>query len=215
MVTTRDEGLWRSMWSYKDHGKSYEAVYERQHALGFRWLHESFGTNWRMVEIQAAVGRIQLKRMAQWQSDRAANAKAIAEVCASFTALRVPAFKCNARACANTYTTSCATNAGCVHANYKFYAYINLEQLNEDWTRDNVIEAINAQGVPCNQGSCSEVYLEKSFNGTGWRPERRLPTAQLLGETSLMFLVHPTLTSADIKKTCDAIVHVMRMVSKA
>ncbi len=196
MVTTHDEGLWRSMWSYKDHGKSYEAVYERQHPLGFRWLHESFGTNWRMLEVQAVVGRIQLKRMAQWQAMRASNAKTIADVCASFKALRVP-------------------QAEGVHANYKFYAYINPAQLNEGWTRDKVIDAINAEGVPCFQGSCSEVYLEKAFDGTSWRPESRLPTAQQLGETSLMFLVHPTLTQADIQKTCHAITHVMRMASKA
>ena len=61
MVTTNDESLWRKMWAYKDHGKSYEAVYEREHPEGFRWLHESFGTNWRMTEMQAVIGRIQLK----------------------------------------------------------------------------------------------------------------------------------------------------------
>ncbi len=211
MVTTRDEAIWRSMWAYKDHGKSYEAVYERQHAPGFRWLHESFGTNWRMLEIQAVVGRIQLKRMVQWQTRRAANAKAIAGTCALFKALRVPAFQCNAKGC----TQACAKTGGCVHANYKFYAYINPAQLNEGWSRDKVKDAINAEGVPCVQGSCSEVYLEKAFDGTGWRPGCRLPTARQLGETSLMFLVHPTLTEADIQKTCNAITHVMGMASKA
>ena len=45
MVTTNDEALWRAMWAYKDHGKSWAAVYERQHPPGFRWLHEGFGTN--------------------------------------------------------------------------------------------------------------------------------------------------------------------------
>lgn len=208
MVTTRDEALWRKMWAYKDHGKSYEAVYERQHPPGFRWLHESFGTNWRMLEMQAVVGRIQLKRMAQWQTKRAANAQAIANACARFKALSVPAFKCNGKVCADTC-------AGCVHANYKFYAYINPAELNAGWTRDKVIDAINAAGVPCTQGSCSEVYLEKAFDGSGWRPEARLPTARRLGETSLMFLVHPTLTEAEIQKTCEAIAHVMCKASKA
>ena len=215
MVTTRDEALWRSMWAYKDHGKSYEAVYERQHAPGFRWLHESFGTNWRMLEMQAVVGRIQLKRMAQWQTRRAANAKAVADACASFKALRVPAFKCNAQTCAEACVRACVERAGCAHANYKFYVYIDPAQLSEGWTRDKVIDAINAEGVPCFQGSCSEVYLEKAFDGTGWRPEVRLPNAQKLGETSLMFLVHPTLTEADIQKTCHAIAYVMGMASKA
>lgn len=215
MVTTNDEALWRTMWSFKDHGKSYEAVHERQHPPGFRWLHESFGTNWRMLEMQAVVGRIQLKRMAQWQALRAANAKAIADICASFKALRVSVFQCNAKTCAEGCVSACAQHAGCVHANYKFYAYIDSAQLREGWTRDKVIEAINAEGVPCFQGSCSEVYLEKAFDGTGWRPEARLPTARQLGEASLMFLVHPTLTEADIQKTCSAIAHVMLMASRA
>jgi dTDP-4-amino-4,6-dideoxygalactose transaminase len=209
MVTTNSDPLWRNMWAYKDHGKSYEAVYERQHPPGFRWLHESFGTNWRMLEIQAVVGRVQLKRMTQWLAKRTANAQALANACAGFKALLVSTFKCSTQTC----TDACASS--CVHANYKFYAYINSMALNEGWTRDRVIDAINAEGVPCNQGSCSEVYLEKAFDGTGWRPESRLPNAQQLGETSLMFLVHPTLTDADIQKTCNAIEHVMQIASKA
>ena len=209
MVTTRDEALWRSMWAYKDHGKSYEAVYERQHAPGFRWLHESFGTNWRMLEMQAVVGRIQLKRMAQWQVLRATNAKAIAEACVSFKALRVVVFQCNAKTCAD----ACAERAGCVHANYKFYVYINPAELNEGWTRDKVIDAINAEGVPCFQGSCSEVYLEKAFDNTPWRPSRRLPVARELGETSLMFLTHPTLTDAELERTVEAVNQIMSSAS--
>jgi dTDP-4-amino-4,6-dideoxygalactose transaminase len=168
-----------------------------------------------MLEMQAVVGRIQLKRMAQWQAMRAANAKAIKEACASFKALRVPVFQCNTKTCAETCVSACAESSGCMHANYKFYAYINPVELNDGWTRDKVIDAINAEGVPCFQGSCSEVYLEKAFDGTSWRPERRLSTAQQLGETSLMFLVHPTLTEADIQKTCNAITQVMRMASRA
>jgi dTDP-4-amino-4,6-dideoxygalactose transaminase len=165
--------------------------------------------------MQAVVGRIQLKRMEQWQARRAANVTAIAGTCASFKALRVPAFQCNAKSCAEACVSACVQRVGCTHANYKYYAYINPAELNEGWTRDKVIDAINAEGVPCFQGSCSEVYLEMAFDGTGWRPEGRLPNAQQLGETSLMFLVHPTLTEADIQKTCNAIAHVMGMASKA
>ena len=210
MVTTNDEALWRAMWSFKDHGKSYEAVYERQHPPGFRWLHESFGTNWRMLEMQAAIGRIQLKRMTDWTAARARNARAISESFKRFTALRVPGFKCGG--CSG----SCGPRAaghGCVHANYKYYAYVRPEFLANGWSRDRIIEEINASGVPCYQGSCSEVYLEKAFDNTGWRPKERLPVAKELGETSLMFLVHPTLTDAEIQKTCDAIERVMSIAS--
>jgi dTDP-4-amino-4,6-dideoxygalactose transaminase len=208
MVTTNDESLWRAMWSFKDHGKSYEAVYERQHPPGFRWLHESFGTNWRMLEIQAVIGRIQLKRMSDWTSARKRNAEAIADVCSRFKALRVPRVRCSG--CSGGCQRQ---DSACEHANYKCYVYVEPEFLDSGWSRDKIIDAINAEGVPCYQGSCSEVYLEKAFNETGWRPKERLPIAKELGETSLMFLVHPTLTESEITKTCEVITKVMSAIS--
>ena len=206
MVTTNDRDLWSAMWSYKDHGKSWEAVYERQHPPGFRWLHESFGTNWRMIEMQAAIGRIQLGRMADWTSKRGANAKKIADALDPFAkasgAIRLPEVLC--ASCSDT-----ACSKGCVQAYYKFYAYVRPQNLAPNWSRDRIVEEITARGVPCFQGSCSEVYLERAFDGTGWRPEPRLSIAKELGETSLMFLVHPTLTRGEMEKTAAAIREVL------
>ncbi|MCO7516718.1 DegT/DnrJ/EryC1/StrS aminotransferase family protein [Pseudomonas guariconensis] len=192
MVTTNDKALWSAMWSYKDHGKSWEAVYERQHPPGFRWLHESFGTNWRMLEVQGSIGRIQLKRMPQWHESRLANARRIWNCAKALPGLRVPEIPHDI-----------------VHASYKCYVFVQPELLAVGWNRDRILNEINASGVPCFSGSCSEVYLEKAFDGTGWRPEKCLPMARQLGETSLMFLVHPTLTDAEIAKTCDVLSKVM------
>ena len=210
MVTTNDEALWRSMWSFKDHGKSYEAVYERNHNPGFKWLHESFGTNWRMIEIQAVLGRIQLKKMQNWTSYRTNIANSIWETCRQFPALRVPSLSCIG---CSSNCESAPNSSGCVHAHYKCYIYVRPEALAPGWNRDRIIAEINELGVPCYQGSCSEVYLEKAFDGTGWRPEASLPVAKNLGETSLMFLVHPTLTQLEIQKTCKAIEVVMTQAS--
>ena len=193
MVTTNDRNLWSAMWSYKDHGKSWEAVYERQHAPGFRWLHESFGTNWRMMEVQGVLGRIQLQRMAQWQETRLANARKIWDTASQLSGLRVP-----------------TVPQDILHAAYKCYVFVEPQSLKPDWTRDRILNEIAARGVPCFSGSCSEVYLEKAFDGTPWRPAQRLPEAAQLGETSLMFMVHPTLTPAEIDKTCQVLHDVMR-----
>lgn len=198
MVTTNDEALWRAMWSFKDHGKSYAAVYEREHAPGFRWLHESFGTNWRMLEMQAAVGRIQLQRMADWAATRTRYAEQIWAACEACPALHVPAVPADVR-----------------HAHYKCYVYVHPEKLAAGWSRDRIVEAINALEVPCYQGSCSEVYMEKAFDGTGWRPAAPLPVAHALGATSMMFLVHPTLTQAEVDTTCTAIAQVMQQATAA
>ena len=184
MVTTNDETLWRSMWSFKDHGKSWQAVYERVHPPGFRWLHESFGTNWRMMEVQAAIGRIQLRRMKTWHEERVRHACTLWDAARQLPGLRVPVLPSTIE-----------------HAAYKCYVFVDPSVLKPDWSRDRILEEINLRGVPCYSGSCSEVYLEKAFEGTGWRPAKRLPIARELGETSLMFLVHPGLSKSEIQRT--------------
>ncbi|WP_175653706.1 DegT/DnrJ/EryC1/StrS family aminotransferase [Pseudomonas sp. Marseille-P9899] len=194
MVTTNDRTLWADMWAFKDHGKSWDAVYQREHAPGFRWLHESFGTNWRMLEMQGAIGRIQLRRMRAWHEARLRNASAIWDCAKALPGLRVPVIE---------------ETIG--HAAYKCYVFVEPQKLRPEWSRDRIIGEIVARGVPCYSGSCSEVYLEKAFDGTGWRPEQPLPVARELGETSLMFLVHPTLTDDEIEKTCDALRDVMAL----
>jgi len=196
MVSTDDEELWSRMWSYKDHGKSWGAVYGRDHPPGYRWLHESFGTNFRMIEIQAVLGRIQLRRMAEWTARRTSNARSYLEVLRRFDgAVRVP-----------------EPRDGMAHAYYRLYAYVRPEGLRSGWTRDRIVAELNALDVPAFQGSCPEAYLEKAFDGTGFRPVERLPVARELGETSLMFLTHPTLTAGDVERTCKAI---ERVFSKA
>lgn len=199
MVTTNNKSLWSFMWSYKDHGKSWEAVYEQKHPPGFRWVHNRFGTNWRLTEMQSALGRIQLQRMPQWHALRLVNAKRIWQAAASLKGLRVPAIPVWAE-----------------HAAYKCYVFVEPEQLSKGWNRDRIMNEINQRGVPCYSGSCSEVYLEKAFDaypgdGRTWRPARRLPVAKELGETSLMFLVHPTLMSRELDLTCQVLEDVMAL----
>ena len=196
MVTTNSRVLWSRMWSYKDHGKSWNAVSESNPALEFNWVHEGFGTNWRMTEIQAIIGRIQLERMTTWHAQRVANARQIWACAEQLPGLRVPVMLEHIE-----------------HAAYKCYVFIELEQLAPEWSRHRILMSIRERGVPCYIGSCSEVYLEKAFDNTGWRPTKRLPIARKLGETSLMFLVHPTLTCEEIEKTCSVLNEVMLLAT--
>ncbi|MFM2416244.1 MAG: hypothetical protein RL385_967 [Pseudomonadota bacterium] len=197
MITTNSEAIWRAAWAYKDHGKAYDAVYGREHPPGFRWLHESFGTNGRMLEMQAAVGRIQLRRMHAWHRGRVQNATHILRACGESAALRVP-----------------VVPAHIEHAWYRAYAFVRPEALKESWSRDRIIGEINTLGVPCYAGSCSEVYLERAFDGTAFRPRERLPVARQLGDTSMMFLVHPTLTDAEIERTQHAVQRIMQLATR-
>ena len=186
MLVTNNSEVWERAWSFKDHGKNYSAAYQREPAPGFRWLHESFGTNWRMTEVQAAVGRVALKKLARWVRVRRANAAILTEGFSDLKGLRV------ALPPDNLY-----------HAYYKYYAFVRPERLRAGWNRDRIMNALAEKGVPCLSGSCSEIYLEKSFPAE-WKPGSRLPIAKELGETSLMFLVHPTLTAGYMHYAADA-----------
>ena len=192
MLLTDDDALWEKAWAFKDHGKSYDAVYQQQHPPGFRWLHESFGTNGRMTEMQAAIGRVQLTKLPGWVADRRRNAAILTEGFSRISGLRV--------------TIPPETVQ---HSYYKYYVFVSPEHLKEGWDRDRIMNAVLAEGVPCFKGICSELYLEKAFDGSGLRPVERLPVARELGETSLMFLVHHTLTEEDMERVVVAVSKVM------
>ena len=196
LVTTDDERFWNLAWSFKDHGKSFDAVYNREHSPGFRWLHESFGTNWRLTEMQSAIGRVLLRKLPERVQLRRRNAAILDQEFSQIPALRV---------------VIPPSDFG--HSYYKYYVYVRPELLREGWNRDRLMAAINAEGVPCSSGICSEIYLEKAFP-LAMRPVKRLANAAKLSETSLMFLVHPTLSVGQISNIAAAVRKVLRVATK-
>jgi hypothetical protein len=194
MLLTDDDDIWSSAWSFKDHGKNYESVFNKKHPPGFRWLHDSFGTNWRMTEMQAAIGRVQLRKLPQWLTLRRRNAAVLTEGFSRIPGLRLTILP-----------------QAIEHAYYKYYVFVEPETLKSDWSRDRIMTALMAEGIPCGSGSCSEIYLEKAFDQGALRPLDRLPVAKQLGETSLMFMVHPTLSSDDREEVVRAMDKVMRI----
>lgn len=197
MITVDSDEIYERAWAYKDHGKSYDAVYRREHEPGFRWLHDSFGSNWRLTEIQSAIGRLQLQKLPRWVETRRRYAAMLNASFSELSGLRV---------------TVPRDHLG--HAYYKYYAFVRPEALRPGWNRNRILAEIVAGGAPCFSGSCSEIYLEKAFPAE-WRPDSPFPVARELGETSLMFLVHPTLTSKDVALTCETVKQVMHEATKA
>jgi dTDP-4-amino-4,6-dideoxygalactose transaminase len=196
LITTNDHHVWDIAWSFKDHGKSHDAVYNREHPMGFRWLHDSFGTNWRLTEMQSAIGRVLLRKLSERVRLRQRNAAILDDAFSKMLALRV---------------VKPALDFG--HSYYKYYVYVRPELLREGWSRDRIMAAVNAEGVPCSVGTCSEIYLEKAFP-LAIRPCERLPNAKLLGETSLMFLVHPTLSDEHMRCTALTMEKVLAVAMK-
>ncbi|MBC8072503.1 MAG: DegT/DnrJ/EryC1/StrS family aminotransferase, partial [Deltaproteobacteria bacterium] len=196
MVTTNVSRLYERMWAYKDHGKDLAQVMRTDHPPGFRWLHGSFGSNYRMTEVCSAIGRLQLGKLDAWIDRRRKNAMILRERLASIPALRMP-----------------WPGDDVEHAAYRFYAYLQPERLRDGWTRDRIAQTITAEGVPCMQGSCSEIYREAAFP-EAWRPAAPLPVAALLGRTALAMLVHPTLGDDDMLHAAETIAAVVRKATR-
>ena len=197
MLVLDDEAAWKKAWAFKDIGRSFDAVYHRPHAPGFRWLTESFGSNWRLTEMQSAIGRIQLAKLPQSTAQRRRHAQVLAAGLSALPALRVP-----------------VPPADVAHAHYKFYAFVRPEQIASGWSRDRIMAELNERGVPTTVGSCSEIYREKAFTDRGWGPASPLPVASELGATSLSFMVHPTLTMDALEHTVSTVTKVMGLASR-
>ena len=191
MLTTNDPMVWQRAWSYRDHGRDFGAAFSDDHSPGYRWLYHTVGTNWRMTEIQSALGRHLLERVKVSIARRRELAARLAAGLSGLVALRI-----------------CHPAPGFEHVYYRYFVFVRPERLSSGWTRDRILEAILAEGIPCYTGGCPEIYREKAF--AACRPSIRLPVAAELGETSLAFLVHPTISDADISDTIEAVRKVMQ-----
>jgi dTDP-4-amino-4,6-dideoxygalactose transaminase len=197
MLLMNEDAVFRRAWSYKDHGKGWAAAHRTDHALGFRWLHESFGTNWRMTELQAAIARVQLGKLDRWLEVRRGNAQRLIELLSTESALRVPVPPASLR-----------------HAWYKFYCFVRPEVLAPGWDRDRVLQELGDRDVAALSGSCPEIYLERAFDGSDSRPAQRFDTARRLGETSLMLLVDPCQTPESLDAAAAALKDVLRSATR-
>ncbi|PIQ42557.1 MAG: aminotransferase [Gammaproteobacteria bacterium CG11_big_fil_rev_8_21_14_0_20_46_22] len=192
MLTTNDEALWKKAWAYKDHGKDYDLCFNTEHPPGFRWLHTDFGTNWRMTEMQAAIGLKQLEKLPAWHEARKRNAAILSEALARLPFLRVA-----------------LPSDEIEHAWYKYYVFVILEKLPKGISRDDLINALAVAGLPAMTGGCSEIYHETCFKKYGYGPKADLPNARKLTETSMLFLIHPTLSADEMEKMADNICQIL------
>jgi dTDP-4-amino-4,6-dideoxygalactose transaminase len=186
----KDEEEWVRAWSFKDHGKSWAKVNMPSTGTGFRWLHDSVGTNWRLTGPQAAIGLKQLEKLDEWRAARTRHAKIWSEALGQVAGIEVPWPEPRFR-----------------HAFYKLYALLNVD--NPQPQRDEIIRRAGQAGLRVFSGSCSEVYLERAFSDL---PRPDLPNARLLGQRSLMVEVHPTLCSDLLEQRAAALADIARQV---
>lgn len=197
MVCTDHNELWQRAWSFKEHGRTMSKCWPPQKGLSFRYIHDSFGTNWRLTEIQAALGRQALLKLDSWIARRRANAENFSQSLAHCSALRLT-----------------IPGDDYYHSYYKYYAFLRPENLRTEWNRDRILFELQQKGIPCLSGSCPELYREQAFVAAGLGPSEAMPTARYLGETSLMFQVHPTLEDRHIHSVSQSVRLILDFASK-
>ena len=180
MLLLRDEAVYERAWSFKDHGKSRVMVEERSNGSQFRWLHHGFGTNFRMTEMQAVIGRCQLAKLPRWLNARRRNAAVLRDALRGIFGVIVD-----------------EPPASIDPAYYKFYARIDTTLFAEAGARDAIAASISSKGPVCGSGSCPEIYREKAFEGTSFAPKHELPNARALGDSSLLLQCDHTLSEDD------------------
>jgi dTDP-4-amino-4,6-dideoxygalactose transaminase len=190
LLNVRGDNAFERAWSFKDHGKNRKRALQQPSEPGFRWLHDSVGTNWRMTEIAAAIGLLQLDKLPSWRARRAANAQTWADALDGIDGIRVPRLPRN------------LTGAW-----YKFYAHVDVDSLENRELRDRILKEAAEAGVRVFSGSCSEIYREAAFADMKVEP---LPIASELAESSLMLEVHPTLDARRQRDRADALAEIAR-----
>jgi hypothetical protein len=196
LLATNNKVLWNAAWSFKDHGRDFNAALKKKHPFGFKWLVKTFGTNYRMTELQAAIGRIMLRKLDSWVRKRRMLAGVLNEEFSKIQGLRV-----------------FIPEKRFYHSYYKYYAQIRPEALKKGWTRNRILQELAKQGILCSVGLCHEVYLEEAFRKL--MPfQKRLPVAKRFGEAAIMFPLHPNLTKADMRYIARKMQEVMRKATR-
>ena len=186
MITTNNRSLYEKIWSLKDHGKNRKKLNNPKPRNEFVWLHDQFGSNYRMTEMQAAIGRIQLRKIDTTSRIRNRNARCLINIFKKYPEI---------------FTLQNVDNH-MKHAYYKFYVYLKQKK---GLSRAKIISEFRKSKIECFSGSCSEIYLEKAFDNKKYKPKKRLTNAKQIGETSIVFLVHQTINKNHIDQICKKI----------
>lgn len=187
MVLLRDDAHWKRAWAYKDHGKNPDKFFAAATGSGFRYLHDSFGSNGRMTEMQAAIGRLQLAKLPGWLDRRRRNAQVLMRLLGDDPAVEVPPIPAHVG-----------------HAFYRLYVTIAADRLGETGTAP-IIDRMARMGMPVGSGSCADMTREAAFAGMDARRDGGLPVAQDLGRRSIAFPVDHLLDENDMHRLANCL----------
>lgn len=191
MITTCREDLDRLSRSLRDHGASRSDL--ARHAGMAAFLLSEYarlGYNYRMTDIQGALGCAQMERAAWVLGERARRARLYDEMLAGMDWLRTP-----------------RVPDGCVHG-YQAYvclfcpeepALANAERLHR--ARNALMARLEAQGIATRQGTHAPVILGLYAEKYALRPEQ-FPNAYLADRLTFTLPLYPQMTDEEQATVC-------------
>lgn len=185
MLVLDDEQAYKAAWAYKDIGRDFDAVYHQQHPPGFRWYTHTAGSNFRITEVQAAIGLKQLSKLNAWISRRNVIAQKLVAALSQASFIKFPS----------------VSHSDVTHAYYRVYGLIDLKSQSDAENhslRNEFVASLSEMGLPCFSGSCSEIYLEKAFES--YYDGQRMPNAKYYAERAFCLLAHPTITDDQVNQ---------------
>lgn len=196
VISSNKKKLFKKIWSLKENGRDYDAVYSKKHKFGYKWIHNHLGYNYRMTEMQAILGLNQLNKLNKNISIRNYFYQQIIKNYENFEAVKFQKIP-------KSYTNSF----------YRLYAIVNLNFIKSEWDRDRLIKYLNKIGIDCNVGSCSELYKEKGIKKY-FKNNHILPNAEILSKNSIAFNIHHKCSEKYIEFVWKSLNKTIKKISK-
>ena len=197
MIVTNDKDLYKKMWSIRDHGWDYDLTKNMDSKPGFKWMVDSFGSNYRMTEFQSAIGRIQLKKLDEWLNIRTKNAQ----------------FYSNALNKINMTENLHPPNY-IKHSYYKFNILLKEDTLAAEWSRDLIMQELNKRMIPVRVGSCPDISKEKAFSKESLQNENVKINTEQIANLTMLLPTHHTLSNDSINFITSNLIDCLSLAKK-
>jgi len=159
---------------------SIESVYElllklRKHGEAKRYMSDMIGSNLFMTEMQAALGRVQLRKLDRWNEIRRSNAKFYIEKLSRVKEIVLP-----------------TELPGYKHVFHQFVIRVPSE------LRDKLVEHLSSRGIGVAIHYPYPVHDHPAYRALGY-PESINPVSKQVSKEVLSIPVHPLLTREDLE----------------
>jgi dTDP-4-amino-4,6-dideoxygalactose transaminase len=178
-VTTNDDELAEKVWKIRRHGEKEE------------YQCEMLGHNYRMPEIEAAIGRVQLRKLPSFMEARTKNANALTEQLGDLTTIELPIKEEWAKHAWYLYTT-------------------RVRKQKSPIQRKDLLKQLNEHGITAAAYYESPIHLSPYYVKMFNYKRGAFPESESAAEEVMSIPCHPAVTSEDISKMTDLLASILK-----